>query len=465
MEDQRNEAVLTPAKDAMAVVLTDPGGFLDPDALADEALDRLKAMNVALLPDRNALLEWLRDALAASGKLKGAIVAKGEPPTPGEDGRIEWARNFFDTDFAVDPATGAVNYRERQGDPAVEAGEFLARVIPPVEGKAGRDVFGKPITPPKSKGIRITSGPRVRHAPDENSYYAEESGRVRFVGNKLSVDQVFTVPGSVGLESGHVRHPGAIVVAEDVLQGSRVSAEGDVEVRGMVEPSDIITGGRLTVRGGITGGPSVAIKATGGVKARYILEAVIEAGEDVEAETEILHSTIRTRGRLAAPGARLVGGSVSALGGIEVQQAGSPSSVPTKLTAAEDPQLEQAVKLQEERMASYAEQIRRIEQAIAPIESQGSNVPLEKQRALDGLRAKLTEFKEGEAEARKEIAAIREESDKRTRKHIHIGKVVYPDTILRIGGVSHRVIDLVKGPVKAILHDGQIELVPALRQR
>ena len=87
------------------------------------------------------------------------------------------------------------------------------------------------------------------------------------------MDEVYHVPGNVDIETGHIKHPGAVLVDGDVLAGARVEADGDIEVRGTVEASYIHTGGSLTVHGGIAGMGEGTVKAAGSVYAKYILEA------------------------------------------------------------------------------------------------------------------------------------------------------------------------------------------------
>ncbi|MEN6625164.1 MAG: FapA family protein [Candidatus Sumerlaeia bacterium] len=326
METGTLEIALVVSEDRLAVTLEcDAAGF-GIDSVVEKIQTQLKALKIATSVERDAL----EKQLAMGGRV---IVARGVPPVPAQDSRLEWARDFFDTGFMVDPATGRIDFRRRSGEPSVQAGELLARLLPAREGKAGTDVFGKRIPVGRPSQLRVHLGPNVRDekADGAHSYYAAAAGRVRWASEILAVDDVLAISGDVGLETGHIRHHGAVVVKGDVLAGSRIEAGGDVEIQGSVEPSDIQTGGNLRVDQGITGAKGRRIVAGGGIRARYLREAEVQAGDDILVESEIIHSNLKTSGRILMPNGRLIGGEAAAERGMDVGEAGNAMCAPTRL--------------------------------------------------------------------------------------------------------------------------------------
>jgi uncharacterized protein (DUF342 family) len=317
--------------DGMAVLLdcTIPDEGLDSLLTWIEA--ELTSLNVANPPTREQLEQGIRHAAEKGSSLVNEVILEGERPIPPQDGAIEWTQDFFSSGFAVDEKTGAVDYRRRVEHLTVEAGQLLACVTPPKDGEDGCDVFGRPIPAGNPKPAQLYPGSNVRVDEKEDGvyFYAVSNGRLRWVSNLLAVDEVFHIPESVGLATGDVAHPGSVLIGGDVLAGSRIEAGGDVEVNGTVESADIQAGGNLYVHGGITGLGNQSIKVKGNVNAKYILEASIDANENILVEREVVQSTLRTRGSLTMPRGRLVGGAVTALGGIVLREAGSDGLVPT----------------------------------------------------------------------------------------------------------------------------------------
>lgn len=320
-------------EDKMAVLLDGelPVELLDltAQAIHDELVD----MGIHEPPSAEVLERRLKIATKESPELQGWVILKGKPSVPPVDGKIEWAGDFFNPGFVVDEDTGAIDFRQRAAQVSVEEGQLLARIYKSHEGEEGRDVFGNAITVRKAKQLRLRLGSNVRRDDEEGAIYSEKNGRIRWNNNLVYVDEVLTVTGSVGLETGHISHPGALVVQEDVLEGAEVRTNGDIEVRGVVEAALIRTKGNLTVRGGITRARNPGIEVAGHVHAKFILDSNIRAGGDIVVEKEIVNSTAEAGGKITMPRGRVVGGEVKSFGNITVGQAGSEGSVPTTLLA------------------------------------------------------------------------------------------------------------------------------------
>lgn len=446
--------------DRVTVTVTDVDGASDVGGLAAAVGDALEQLGVNPLPSVESIQHALEAHYRQTGSYEEAVVARGEASTPPEDGRIEWGRDFFSAGFAIDPETQQVDYRRRTGDPAVEAGEFLARIVPPQPGQDGVDVFGKPIEARKPREATLRAGAQVLHDQAEDAFYAETNGRVRYAGGQLAVDTVYTVSESVGLKTGHVNHPGALVIHKDVLEDAQITAAGDIEVYGIVEPSTIKAGGNLVVRGGITGDDDHRITVGGGLHARYVLEANVDAEDDVVAEREIRHSVIRTRGAVKVARGRLVGGEVTALGGMELQEAGSDGDVRTVLEAGRDPWLEGHLDEIEAEIQQWRKQLAKIEAALKPLRHRLRQLPPEKQKAVQQLMEQEEACHSQIAELQVRASALKEDSNARRKPEILVMKQIHSDTVLRLDGETHRLMESYPGPVKAILRSGNVVFTP-----
>ncbi|MCX5772671.1 MAG: FapA family protein [Candidatus Hydrogenedentes bacterium] len=421
----------------------------------------LVVLKVVSPPDRDRLISWLVGQVSEHGPvLKEAVVVKGVAPVAPVDGLIEWAGSFFDSGFVIDETTGVIDYRQRAAQHSVQPGQLLAKIKLPVPGVDGQDVFGRRIRAPLAKAALIRTGENVRKEEAEGSLYAVAGGRVRWGGNTLSVDKVCVVEGSVGMESGNVDHPGAVEVMQDVLEDASVKAKGDVEVRQVVEHADIETGGTLTVRGGISGGGTHKVAAAGSVHARYILDAHVEAGQDVVVEREVVHSNVKTRGALVMPKGRLIGGETVALHGGVIGQISSPALVATTFVAGEDFRLSAMLEEKGKAVAQLNGELAQLENGTKTILGRVATLPPEAQAKLDEMQKQSDSLKNQIEGLNGEIQEIRQTSEEATRYAVEVRGMIYPEAIFCMGRERLRVQKEIPGPVRVCLLDDRIQVIP-----
>jgi len=438
-----------------------PSGNLDP--LVTDIEMELVSLNIAEPLDRDEIEQRIRNAAEDTSRLVNEVLVEGRKPVPPQDEAIEWAQDYFSSGFTVNEKTGAVDYRQPAAKPTVEDGQLVARLIPSKEGQEGFDVFGNSIPVEQPKRMFIHAGPNIRMEEKEDGvyFYAESAGRVRWASNALAVDEVYHIPNDVGLETGHITHPGSILIDGDVLAGSRIEAGGDVEVKGTVEAADIRASGDLKVHDGITGTGNQGIRVKGGVHAKFILEADIEAGESIVVEREAVQSTLKTRGSLMMPGGRLVGGAVTALGGIYLREAGSDGHVATRLTAAKDFCLEERLSAVKTQIFQLSRNLERINKKVGPL-MQRENALSQKQREAAHKLLAAAGGIEGEIERlRNKLDEIEEDSRERTKPRIYIGSRLFPETTLQIKMWNLKAKDTHDGPLRAGLMGKQVVLLPA----
>jgi uncharacterized protein (DUF342 family) len=353
-----------------------------------------------------------------------------------------------------------VDFRQRAAHLSVADGQLLARLLPPQDGEPGMDVFGRPIAVARARAYRVRTGPNVRFVESEASFYATASGRIRWTAETLSVDPLIEIPGSVGLLSGNVVHPGALVVGKDIEPGSAVKAAGDVEVKGAVEAADVECGGSLVVFGGLVGGEGRRVRAGGGVQARFVRDAEVEAGGDIVVEKEVVQSILKTRGALLMPRGRVVGGEVTALRSIEVRDAGSPAGIHTTLVAGEDFSRSEEVAALRRQIFCLEESVARIRHALDEAAARVDKMSSGQLHALMALEIKAQEADEELTDLRSRLRSCGGEAGK-SRPRIVIHGILYPETVLRIGGERLNATDAVRGPLTALVSGGNLILAPS----
>jgi uncharacterized protein (DUF342 family) len=452
-------------KDRMQVVLECDAAGRAPESLAQCIFDRLERFKLVKPPDPARLAETLREALERSDDLRGLCVASGTPPRQPVDGRIVWSADYFNPGFEVDNDTGRINFRRRIGNRNVAEGQLLATIVQPVKGENGIDLLGNVVRVRQPRRSRIRVGENVEADSEGLNFFATLTGRIRWHRELLSVDEVYEIDGDLGLETGDVSHHGAVLVHGDVLQGSRLEAVGDVEVLGTIEGAHVQTGGALHVHGGITGNDHTRIVAAGGIQARFILDAHIQAGGDVTVENEVIHANISTRGALYVPAGRLVGGEINALGGVDAGQLGSPAAVPTHIIAGEDHTLEGQIAILRNKLRLAVENVEKVNNTLVPLRGKIASLPEKSKDALRTLLGNLPAMEAAVEELKEEIAEVTAQSHAQSRDVILVRNRLYPDVRLRIHGETLHVREETHGPVRPILVEGHVRLAPTHMQR
>jgi uncharacterized protein len=432
--------------DKMQVLLTCEGPVAAPAELVAQVEDALAALPFEIPPDK-ARWEPRLAAWSSQAEPRDVVLLEGTPPVPPRHGRIEWIADFFSAGFVVDDTTDRVNYRKRAAQQSVEKGQLLGRIIAPVEGEDGVDALGRKIAVEKARPARARAGANVRLDEMDGALYAEATGRIRFKDGLVTVDQVVTIEGSVGLETGDIRHPGALVVRGDVEADSVIETKGDIEVMGLMEPASVTTEGSLIVHGGITGADDKRIVVGGGVRAKFIMDAVIEARGSVVVETEIVQASIRARGAVSCGRGRIVGGTITAQGGIEATQTGSEAGVPTQLTAGEDLDLADQLEACDAALADWKRQRDRICERVAPLRQRVDRLDGPVQQALGKLEQQVTQIEEQMASIEAKKRRLRAESRAQCRPQVFIYGRAHAETLLTVGEEKTRFTETVQGPL------------------
>lgn len=432
-----------------------------------ESMDAFIAGIRAELQERGTPPDWLGEAFenrlreaADRGAPLNVPLVEGLPPEPPRDGYIEWADDFFIHGFVIDEKTGAVDYRKHAARTTVRPGQLLATIIPPEPGKDGCNVFGVRIHAVVGKKARIRAGANVRADETGTRFYATVDGRIRWIGGTLSVDEVLTIEGNVGLATGDIEHPGAVVVMGDIEPGALVAAAGDIEVCGLVEQAGIEAGGNLLVHGGISGRGKRPVRAAGRVHARFVIDAEIEAGKDVVIEREILQSHVRTCGGVAVPYGRLVGGETVALTGVIAGKTGSEALVPTTIVGGCDFRLDDRIASVVRELTEHQTELARIREALKPLLRRRTLSTEAATRREDLKRER--EIIEGRVTGAEQILErLRAESRTHTRPRLEVLRLAHPETVFGIGPDHRlRLKDDASGPVHALLLGSEIVLRP-----
>ncbi|MCP4136121.1 MAG: DUF342 domain-containing protein [bacterium] len=248
-------------------------------------------------------------------KITRVLVAQGKTPVNGKEEAFV-PLTGVDKKAGVIKEDGSIDFKEVGSIIQVVKDQEILRRIPPVEPLDGFDIYGTTMTATLEFQKGFKRGQNiVESGYDENIYLAGIDGCLKVVKNKISVLPIVEINGDVNYETGNIEFKGSVHVSGSVLPGFSVKADGDVIVTNTVEDGLIEAGGDITVKMGIVGKEGVKIKAGGTVRAKYLLHANIEAGNNIEIEDSIINCNIFANNMVSvvAKQGKIIGGNVVAL--------------------------------------------------------------------------------------------------------------------------------------------------------
>jgi len=467
MEDTNEEKLMStlPAldirvsEDKMTVYVSCPRDYADNTELYDGVAAALQKKGVAVIPDQEKVNEMVKHIHSTGESLTDWPLVVGVLPIEPENGRLEWQGEFFHTGYHVDPETKRIDFRQRAGNPNVEKGQLLVRVIKAKMGQDGKDVFGRKIIVRKPVEVHLKGGPNVYWDDKQSGFLANSAGRVILRGKILDIDPVFFVKHGVGTESGNIKHNGPVVIDGEVESEFKVEATGDIEIRGLAYACDITCGGNLMAKEGINSNTEKRINVTGDVFAKYLQNAQLESGGNVIVNSEIFQCDIKTKGEVVCNNGRIIGGNILATKGITAGEVGSKGNVKTVLVAGFSQELKH-------RRSANCQEISRLKEMKGKLEKVTHKLRLNQHLLTNEQKETLTEIQFKISDAEEEISRLEEVNKKLHEKirenckaEIRILQMVHSGTCLRICDSQYDFDQTLTGPIVASLDPIQGDVV------
>lgn len=231
---------------------------------------------------------------------------------------------------------GSVDFRHPNLFQNVVANQHVGDYQPSVPGMPGVDVFFKVIPPPPpwSKGPSFGRG--IVHDESDHSIFSTMEGYVVQDGERIWIEDTFTVHGDVNMEVGNLSFISDIEVSGDVMADFTVQAGANLTVHGSVAGSILDAKGDVKLHLGMLGHGKGHIRSGGKVTAKYLNDGVVEAQGKILLEKEALNSHLGCKGALLAPKAVVIGGRLASSQEIQVHTLGSELRIRTEVFIGED---------------------------------------------------------------------------------------------------------------------------------
>ena len=307
------------------------------------------------------------------------------------DGRDAYVSYDFETDSSKlrlkETDSGQVNFKELNLIQNVVAGQRLAQKHLAERGKGGKTILGQYLEAKNGKDIQVQLGSNVKFDTDGLTIIAEKNGQVMLVGNKITVEEVYEVPG-VNIKTGNINFMGTVIVKGNVEDGYDVKADGNIEVYGAVGNCKLEAKGDIVISQGVMGRDEGEIKTTKSVWARFIQNAKVEAGEYVVVNDNIMNADVTAMKKILLKGKRamIIGGHLFATEEISAKNIGSPAGgAETILEVGFDPKAKKRLMELQELQSNLARELDEIDLNISTLENQKEirkSIPKEKEEAL-----------------------------------------------------------------------------------
>jgi len=332
------------ARDALGAELTPEG-----------VVEALAAQGITCGIQLDRIVAALAQARNTRKPVQGVLVAQGQAPVHGENGRLEVLCGDHGCAEPLEE-NARIDYRDRGHFPVAEPGNTIARLYPPTKGVPGRDIYGIVVAARDGAPLRLVTGKNVEALEGGTTFRAKIAGVVLTGKGTLDVSELLSVPGDVDYGTGNIELTrGSLRLGGTVRTGFTVKVPGQVLVEGMVESARVIAGGDVIVRGGIfmSGDEAAYVEAGGSVTAAFTHNAMIQAGGDVTIALSMVGSKSNKGSRVTCggflrvldPKGRIMGGTVVSAKGIEVFDAGSDRGMVTTLALShETPEITALVK-------------------------------------------------------------------------------------------------------------------------
>lgn len=182
---------------------------------------------------------------------------------------------------------------------AVDVGDEVMRRTPATKGTPGFTVQGRVIPPQAGKDSPMKPGKGTEISKhDPNLLIASVSGTPLIKDKTIEVDNALCL-NSVGVNTGHVKFKGNVIIGGNIESGMIVKATGSITVGGFIESADVQAQDDIQVGKGIIGHTvsdgqpkSCHIKAKGSIRASYAQYCDLQAGEDIELAVHSMNNDI-----------------------------------------------------------------------------------------------------------------------------------------------------------------------------
>lgn len=429
--------------EGLEAVLTVPGGFSSDRLDAAMCQARLAAEGIGLSSDDQTRLETMLAAHAADPAAGQRWVVSGVPPQHGRHGQVV----LLSADGQACQRPESLDALAQQPFMLVQAGDTVARLLPPETGSPGRDLFGGVLAarPGRSATLQLDESLVLEST---GLLRAQHAGSLVCRGTRMRVHPVLTISRADDLGEPTLRFDGDVHVLGDLGEGFHVNVQGSLAVGGRVDDATLRAGLDLILPGGMITRASAGLYAGRDCRARYLHQVTGQVRRDLWVEREMVGCHLGVGGRLHAPEGRLVGGEHHLLGGAVLGELGSAAGVRTVVHPGSAPQYHVSLQKSEEELATLATSITQLEERVQQVRRGSRTMTAQAKEELTEWMCRLADLQERQVR----LLALRQSLETQylhqRRVSLAIGRSLHPGVVLVHGEVAFTLTEAVAGPLE-----------------
>jgi uncharacterized protein (DUF342 family) len=226
-----------------------------------------------------------------------------------------------------------------------------------------------------------------------------------------------------------------VQVRGSVLSGFSVESDDDVLIEGAVQGASITSGGSIIIRQGVTGEDKALLRAKKSISALFVEQAELICTGDVRIRHACLRSRVVCNGRLILQSDKgnLIGGKVSARGGVEAQNIGSAGGALTEISFGQDALLRDEAEQEERRLGALKARLAELDVQVRLLERSGTD-PKALGKAREQRQAAQGQFEQ----ISKRLPALKEKLQEYHPAQVNARGTLYPGVVLESHGKVYR---------------------------
>lgn len=408
--------------------------------------------------------DFLAQAKACTGPFKG-LIAKGVAPVHGQDARVEWDLESLNAQPDATAPPSPDDKPAAQGDApsakdeaacfynrsiytVVKQNDVLGKVYHAVPGEDGRDVKGRVLVAREGRPLNFQHDETIKIGKG-NTIVAMVDGVLDRSGSTACIRDTIEVDRYVDFNTGNISFNGSVLIQKGVRDCFKVQADGDVEVRGLIEAAQIICGKDLRALGGFAGREQGVAEVAGNLQAKYLDAVRIMVRGDLIVERELINCETRVLGQIASPRGSVIGGQTLVAGGLTVAELGAAGLPMTLVQLGVVPHLDPLVAKLGKLLEHLIEQRQKLLDEQKMIENtSGKYVSEQNKERLCELMYEIADAQMMIDRAEPAYEKAREKADAMRHVAAQVERMVYPNTTLVCTGIRYRIKNELKGPLR-----------------
>ena len=365
---------------------------------------------------------------------KKICIAQGSLPTHGKDGRIHY---LFEPTSELVPKkgkTGEVDYKDLGLVRNITAGEVIAEIVFPEDGKDGENVFGHPLPAIPGKPAKYGVGNGTALTEDESQIKSTLSGNLSWAKDRFVVNETLVISENVDVATGNIDFIGNVVIKGFVAEGFSVKTKMSVTVNGTVTGAEIIAGGDVIIALGII---NSNITAQGTVKLGFCQNSKVECQGDFFCQS-VIGGEVFCAGEINVVGGKgvILGGKHTALSGFSANVIGTENYTKTQITLGNSAVLTEEKLDLEHKIRDLEERTKKLLQVAEVLQEHKKNLgqlPPDREAMLTtAIRSRFT-FQREIKQLYKRIEEIDKELGMAGDQFVVVHKHIWPGVTVRVG--------------------------------